>query len=626
MVYQWEPGPGKRRARVPRVPASWGFVRDRAGAGAALERRKERIDKAEENELADVEETGEMLFFDPCGPAAISGTRTHDWRKVRTSWTGKNPDPDRPAALVTKLESTALGLYWLLDRWTELHERLDGGGFWSRGDRLRACRLMGRHMIDAMDDRCVADVLACSYVLRPIGKQFSEFESDMDEFTKDAYVKDLRARYKDLVGKDEPERARQILIELVDEHVALIGEMLAEHEQQDPEERARRTIKMLALDLSPVGDNIRAYEAKFKNSFRRGFESYQRYKATKKKREGGEWDGGGGGGGGIPAAGRSRVTLRAPRAGGGDAVVEADDVSACGGWLPERCMEEEGAESEVSNVETQIERGGQGEQVESALAAASAAQFASTCPTREEGNHQNEAKLDEYVRITQTQENEHVVAEFGVDLGLDNGETKPSSGWVGVEGTMEAGNGPCIPRGEECGDQAESRTGVAGATQFASTCLARGEECEEQAESALAAASATQFESTCPTRREENHQNEAKLDEHVCITKIQENEHVVAEFGVDLGLDNGVTKPNSEGDTGGVEGTVSKPEVGSAAGVPVRVEKRSKGEERRLRKEMWRREVARRETERRGAADRAKLVPESEPPGGENTGGRGPPS
>ena len=470
-----------------------------------LERRKERIEKAEENELADVEETGEMLFFDPCGPAAISGTRTHDWRKVRTSWTGKNPDPDRPAALVTKLESSQMGLFWLLDRWTELHERLEGGGFWSRADRLRACRLMGRQMLDALDDRCVADVLACSYVLRPIGKQFSEFESDMDEFTKDAYVKDLRARYKDLVGKDEPERARQTLIELVDEHLALIGEMLDEYEQQDPEERARRTIKMLALDLSPVGDNIRGYEAKLKNAFNRGFEAYQKYKATKKKREGGEWDGGGGGGG-IPAAGRSGVTLRTPRRGGGDVVVDDADVATCGGWLPERCVEEERGESEVSNVETQIERGGQGEQVETALAAASATQFASTCPTREEENHQNEAKLDEHVQITQTQENEHVVAEFGVDLGLDNG----------------------------------------------------------------------------------------------------------------------VTKPNSEGDSGGVEGTVREPEVGSAAGVPVRVEKRSK----KGRNADYERRCGggRLAGTDESAADRAKLARKSEPPGGENNGGRGPPS
>ena len=77
---------------------------------------------------------------------------------------------------------------------------------------------------------------------------------------------------------------------------------------------------MLALDLSPDGDKIRGYEGKLKNAFNRGFEGYQKYKATKKKREGGEWDGGGGGGG-IPAAGRSGVTLRTPRPGGGDAVV-----------------------------------------------------------------------------------------------------------------------------------------------------------------------------------------------------------------------------------------------------------------------------------------------------------------
>ena len=177
-------------------------------------------------------------------------------------------------------------------------------------------------------------------------------------------------------------------------------------------------------------------------------------------------------------------------------MVEADDVATCGGFLPERCVEEEGGESEVSNLETQMAVRGEGEQVEGPLAAASATQFG----------------------------------------------------------------------------------------------LASGEECGDQVETALAAASATQFASTCPTREEENHQNEAKLDEHVRITQTQENEHVVAEFGVDLGLDNGETKPNSEGDSGGVEGTVREPEVGSAAGVPVRVEKRSKkGEERRLRKEMWRR-------------------------------------
>ena len=111
----------------------------------------------------------------------------------------------------------------------------------------------------------------------------------------------------------------------------------------------------------------------------------------------------------------------------------------------------------------------------------------------------------------------------------------------------------------------------------------------EQVETAPVAASATQLEmpsrrvpqleSACSTREEENHQDEAKLDEHVGISQIQENEHVVAEFGVDLGLDNGITQPNSEEGSGGVEGTAREPEVANAAGVPLRVEKRSNGED-----------------------------------------------
>ena len=91
-------------------------------------------------------------------------------------------------------------------------------------------------------------------------------------------------------------------------------------------------------------------------------------------------------------------------------------------------------------------------------------------------------------------------------------------------------------------------------------------------------------------------------------------------------LTSGILKSNSDGDSGGVEGTVREPEVAIAAGVPVPVENRSQGEERRLRREMWqRREEAWRDMQRRKAADRAKLALKNEPPGGDDTGGRGPP-
>ena len=87
---------------------------------AYLERTKSLIEDAEEAELEQVHELGERLFFNPCGPTALFCARAGDWKKVRTSWTGKAVDPQEPAKLVRQLEATAMGCDWMLDRWEEL--------------------------------------------------------------------------------------------------------------------------------------------------------------------------------------------------------------------------------------------------------------------------------------------------------------------------------------------------------------------------------------------------------------------------------------------------------------------------------------------------------------------------
>ena len=97
-----------------------------------LDRRKERIEKADDIELKRIEEIGEALFHDPCGPAAIYGTRTHDWRRVRTSWSGKLPDPSNPSALVTACGESEMGCIWLLTEWSKLYDNLEISGFFSR--------------------------------------------------------------------------------------------------------------------------------------------------------------------------------------------------------------------------------------------------------------------------------------------------------------------------------------------------------------------------------------------------------------------------------------------------------------------------------------------------------------
>src|SRR5262249_58512303 len=72
---------------------------------------------------------------------------------TRVSWSGKIDDPDDPTRLVNRLESTALGCAWMLDRWADLRGLLEDGGEWQPPDRLRAIRLLGRQPLDVWEDR-----------------------------------------------------------------------------------------------------------------------------------------------------------------------------------------------------------------------------------------------------------------------------------------------------------------------------------------------------------------------------------------------------------------------------------------------------------------------------------------
>ena len=66
-------------------------------------------------------------------------------------------DPEDPQRLVLHLQATAGGCQWMLDRWSELRSILEEGLDWQSADKLKAVRLLGRHPIEAVDDREGAD-------------------------------------------------------------------------------------------------------------------------------------------------------------------------------------------------------------------------------------------------------------------------------------------------------------------------------------------------------------------------------------------------------------------------------------------------------------------------------------
>jgi hypothetical protein len=135
-----------------------------------------------------------------------------------------------------------------------------------------------------------------------------------------------------------------------------------------------------------------------------------------------------------------------------DPEIEASDVLACGGLVPERCREGLGLGVEIDNPTGVV-----GEAIEpiepAGVASATASEgladgadgdddepsgpaagghyddgLIEAAEPADSQNVRNEAKFDENVKITQTEKSDDFIAKSGVDAGLDNFETKPNSG------------------------------------------------------------------------------------------------------------------------------------------------------------------------------------------------------
>ena len=121
-------------------------------------------------DAVEVDDLGRRLFKDRLGPLTFYPTsrdRFDDFRSLSTSYADKGDDPDRPAELLVRLQSTLAGCEWLLREWARLKAILDLGQPWLSSDKLKAVRLLGKQPFDALDDRDVAMVFLASWVLKP---------------------------------------------------------------------------------------------------------------------------------------------------------------------------------------------------------------------------------------------------------------------------------------------------------------------------------------------------------------------------------------------------------------------------------------------------------------------------
>ena len=209
------------------------------------------------------------------------GTRRFNVKKPGgPSWGSETAPVLDAGKLVRKLESSVMGCYWLLGVLEDLLERARER-FWSAEDRLRMIRLLGRNPVETLADRRVAEVFAASYALRPRGKPFDDLLSDMSEPALEAHVKEIAVMWPALSQKDDKEKARQSLIDMVEGEIERIREIGTAHEQNTGEAAARiRALK--AFENSPKAVAMRREFVKYKGSLERGLVALRKEQRARK--------------------------------------------------------------------------------------------------------------------------------------------------------------------------------------------------------------------------------------------------------------------------------------------------------------------------------------------------------
>ena len=148
---------------------------------------RKQIEETATRDRYEVEHLGQQLLLNPRGPAGIISAPRFS-RAEPDSQESVSDRTSEPAALVEKLESTAAGCRWLLDRWAELHANLVSGSAPDPDNKFKITRLLGKQPLDALDDPKVAEVFLASHALDQRQRNaFTDLRSDL-------CVGDIKAR------------------------------------------------------------------------------------------------------------------------------------------------------------------------------------------------------------------------------------------------------------------------------------------------------------------------------------------------------------------------------------------------------------------------------------------------
>ncbi len=175
-----------------------------------------------------------------------------------------------------RLEATADGCRWLLDRWAELRTVADAGTAWPPEQMVHAIRLLGKWPLAAVDDHRVLTLIVACYALdRSRPDPFAELWKTATDREAEYYRKRLLGRRLREAMPRSKEEAREVLLEIVDASVSRLEELEPQHRER---ERALAALRpgCLLFDASPEGEWVRREQGKATRSILRIMERFRK--------------------------------------------------------------------------------------------------------------------------------------------------------------------------------------------------------------------------------------------------------------------------------------------------------------------------------------------------------------
>jgi hypothetical protein len=250
------------------VQLSWQLERaDRALADRAV--GTDRLD----DQADEVAALGRRLLWDPRGPTFFYPQfeiTLGDPKRV--SWSGLRDDPDDPVRLLNRLESTALGCAWLLDRWDELKDALEAGRNWEPRDRFKAIRLLGRQPLDIDDDGRVLTIYACCTAMDTTGSiALKDLTNELHWNEQKRLADWITRRWAEPEDRPDAETAKAALLALVTDEEQRLEDLLGM--LLDRDQTSRPTLE---FDDSDSAERLRRYQATCDRSLLRILEALRK--------------------------------------------------------------------------------------------------------------------------------------------------------------------------------------------------------------------------------------------------------------------------------------------------------------------------------------------------------------